>query len=599
MLWFKGFAFRFTLYISLAVPGTQLLSAVPQPDSAVVQIPTEDQRLAELLDNYFEDQLILEPEGATFLGRDTYLNAMWSDYSEEALHQSRELNAKYTSLLGTIDPSALSKGARIDYSLFEYSLEQSQIWLATDLYLLPVSQMGGPPTDVEAVLLSMPRQTVEHYNNILSRLAGIPELIGQTACLMSKGLDKGLTYPKTALWSLPGNLAKMISPQPEDSLFFEPFKDFPGSFSEEVKCALAERAAELIINGVYPAYKSFVSFVNDTYLPGCREEIGFNALPDGRELYRFCVSRHTTTSLTPSEIHQMGLDEVERIHREMDRILEDINYTGSVQEYLDYLATAPEFYFDDGDSLLEGYRALTKSIEAQLPKLFGRIPSLPFEVVPIPSHSEEGQITAYYMHGSAASGRPGRFFVNTYDIGSRPKWQMESLALHEAVPGHHFQLSLVQELEGLSEFRRHMGCTAFIEGWGLYAESLGPEFGLGATPDARFGRLIEEMMRAVRLVVDTGIHEFGWSRAEAIAYMMEHTGFHEREATTEIDRYCVMPGQALAYKVGELFMQKCKREAREVLRDSFDIRSFHDALLGNGTLPLSLCEMLMDEWLYR
>jgi prolyl oligopeptidase len=281
----------------------------------------------------------------------------------------------------------------------------------------------------------------------------------------------------------------------------------------------------------------------------------------------------------------------------MGAVLEEAGFEGSTEEYLNYLATAPEFYFDDPNDLLEGYQTLTGYIRDQLPNLFGMIPDLPFEVVPVPAYSQEGQVAAYYQHGSVVSNRPGRFFVNTFDLSTRPKWQMESLSLHEAVPGHHFQLSLVQELEGLSEFRIHYNSTAYIEGWGLYTESLGPDFGLSTKPETRFGRLIEEMMRAVRLVVDTGIHEFGWSRDEAIAYMMYHTGFSERESATEIDRYSVMPGQALAYKVGELSIQRWKREAKEMLGERFDIRAFHDTLLGNGTLPLDLCEEIMHSWM--
>lgn len=591
--------FTFSLFCLCAtplLPVSTLHSALPAPMHLSIQ--AEDQRLRELLNDYFERQLELDPEAATFLGRDNALNSLWSDLSDADLQERLNLVETFASALEKFNTDTLSHEAKIDYELFKRSLQETKAFLNTDLQWLPLSQMGGAPLEVFPVLLSMPCSSLAHYQRILDRLKGIPKLIDQTIELMQRGLDKGITFPRYALRVLPGNLKKVIAPPPEESLFYNILKE-PATDSDYFDAAVAIRAEALdaISHEVYPTYQKLADFIKNVYLPNCREEIGLCALPDGKELYRLLVAKYTTTSLSPEEIHRLGLDEVERIHREMEHVIRQSGYEGSVDDYLHYLATDPSFYFNDRESLLEGYRALTQSIQQQLPNLFGLIPSLPFEVLPVPSHSEEGQITAYYMPGSSSTGRPGQFFVNTSDIETRPKWQMESLALHEAVPGHHFQISLTQEIEGMCEFRRHYSCTAYIEGWGLYSESLGSDFGLGKSPSAKVGRLIEEMMRAVRLVVDTGIHEYGWTRSRAISYMMEHTGFHEREAATEIDRYCVIPAQALAYKVGELSMQRWKREARERMEDAFDIRAFHDVLLGNGTLPLDLCEEIIYEWL--
>lgn len=593
--------FPFSLFLLCAaplLPVSSLHSALPAPLHQSTQ-EAEDLYLRELLNDFFELQLKFDPEAATYLGRDNSLNSLWSDLSDADLEERLNVVEAFTSALKKINPDTLSHEARIEYELFKRSLQETKAFLNTDLQWLPLSQMGGPPLEVFPVLLSMPCSSITHYQRILDRLKGIPKLIDQTIDLMQRGLDKGITFPRYALRALPGNFKKVIAPPPEESLFYIILND-PAMDSDDLAAAaiaIRAEALEAIAQEVYPAYQKLADFITDIYLPNCREEIGLCALPGGKELYRLLVAKYTTTSLSPEEIHRLGLAEVERIHSEMEQVIRQSGYEGSVDDYLHYLATDPSFYFTDKESLLEGYRALTQSIRQQLPNLFGLIPSLPFEVLPVPSHTEEGQITAYYMPGSAATGRPGQFFVNTSDIETRPKWQMESLALHEAVPGHHFQISLTQEIEGMCEFRRHYNCTAYIEGWGLYSESLGPDFGLGKSPSAKVGCLIEEMMRAVRLVVDTGIHEYGWTRSQAINYMMEHTGFHEREAATEIDRYCVIPAQALAYKVGELSMQRWKREAREKLEDAFDIRAFHDVLLGNGTLPLDLCEEIIYDWL--
>ena len=293
----------------------------------------------------------------------------------------------------------------------------------------------------------------------------------------------------------------------------------------------------------------------------------------------------------------IGLQEVDRIYRKMQSILDKIHYKGSVRDYFKFLHTSPHFFYSEPESLIEGYREITRFIDGQLPLLFGRFPKLPYEVVPVPDFLAEGQVGAYYMRGSLATGRPGRFYANTHDLKTRTKWQMESLALHEAVPGHHFQISIAQELENLPDFRKYNGYTAYIEGWGLYSEGLGKELGLYKSPENQFGRLIEEVWRAVRLVVDTGIHAFGWSREEAIRYMMKKTGMGKREVTTEIDRYIVWPGQALAYKIGELSIKRWRLIAHKELGHKFDVRAFHDMLLEQGALPLDICEKQVHAWI--
>jgi prolyl oligopeptidase len=329
----------------------------------------------------------------------------------------------------------------------------------------------------------------------------------------------------------------------------------------------------------------------------CRETFGVSDLPNGKAFYQYCVKKHTTTDLDPLEIHQIGLKEVERIQGEMQTILDTIQFPGTMDDYFTFLQETPEFYYSDPVSLIEGYKTITRHIESQLHLLFCHMPKLSLEILPIPEFAQVNQIGAYYMPGSMDTGRPGRFYANTYDLNSRPKWQMETLALHEGIPGHHFQISIAQEIEGIPAFRKYISYTAYIEGWGLYSESLGRELGLDKTPENQFGRLIDEIWRAVRLVVDTGIHAFGWSRDDAIAYMKQKTGISQREVMTEIDRYMVMPGQALAYKIGELSIKRWRKEAQEVLGDQFDIRAFHDMLLEKGALPLDVCEKFVYAWI--
>lgn len=582
--------------ISLSLQGEAKTSSTSAAESSQLVL-NESACLRGLMERYFEDLQSESPEFATYVGKTRAYNDRWSDHTEKAYNKSIELRQKYLKALQKIDVEKLSSVDRINYRLLEKSCLDAIEGHKYEMYYMPLDQLSGIPLDVEHVLQTMPRDTKEDYNHILARLFDTPKLIDQTIALLEKGVEKGLTQPQIVLHTLPECIAKMTPDDIEESVFFQPFTAFPETFTERKQKAYVKKAKEVIRKQVYPAYKKLHAYLESTYIPACRQTIGASDLPNGAEWYAYCVRRMTTTNLTPQEIHAMGLAEVKRIRAEMQAVIDESGFKGSIDEYFHYLHTSPEFYYSDAESLLNGYREITSSIDGQLSKLFGRLPKLPYEVVPIPAHAEAGQIGAYYMRGSITSGRPGRFFVNTFNIGSRPKWQMESLSLHEAVPGHHFQISLAQEIEGLPEFRKYTGYTAYIEGWGLYSESLGLEFGLNRTAPMKMGRLIEEIWRAVRLVVDTGMHSLGWSRQQAIDYFMAQTGMKEHEVTTEIDRYIVWPGQALAYKVGEMSIKRWRQEAKEAFEDKFDIRAFHDTLLEQGALPLDLCEEQMHAWM--
>lgn len=558
---------------------------------------SEGAKLTLLFNEFFEEMQKDSPEFATFAGITKDYNGFWTDHSEAA-YQGRYLKAKdQLEQLNAIQRQVLSEFNQLNYDLLKKGIND---YLESSLYqtqCLSVDHLSGIPLEVESILMMMPKTTEQDYENILSRLSNIPVLIDQTINLLSTGIEKGITQPGIVLRKLPHSIIRMIPSVCEKSVFFQPFAVFPNSISLAKQKELADRALNEISEKVYPAYTKLHSYLVDNYIPACRETIGASDLPNGQDFYRYCIRRHTTTELSPIEIHEIGLHEVERITHEMYSILEEINFPGTMADYFTYLNTSSEFFYSDAESLLQGYKNITSDIDTKLSLLFGRFPKLSYEIVPVPEFSQEGQIGAYYMPGSLDTGRPGRFFVNTYDLNSRPKWNMESLALHEAVPGHHFQISLAQEIHDLPQFRKYSNYTAYIEGWGLYSEGLGYELGLYRSPDTRFGRLIEEIWRAVRLVVDTGMHALGWSRDEAIHYMKKRTGLSEREVITEIDRYIVWPGQALAYKIGEMSIKKWRQEALQVLGVSFDIREFHDRLLEKGALPLDICEKQIHTWI--
>ncbi|MCI0573446.1 MAG: DUF885 domain-containing protein, partial [Myxococcaceae bacterium] len=377
------------------------------------------------------------------------------------------------------------------------------------------------------------------------------------------------------------------------------FSDFPSTIPEPERERLRREGAAAVREAVVPSLRRLFDFWVKEYFPKTRDAVGLSTLPDGEAWYAFNARRSTTTALTPEQIHQLGLSEVERIRAEMERVMRSTGFKGSLQEFFQYLRTDPRFFHTDKEALLAAYRDIAKRIDPELPKLFGTLPRLPYGVVPVPAYSEKTQTTAYYNSGSQRAGRPGYFFANTYELTSRPKWEMEALTVHEAVPGHHLQIALAQELEGVPEFRRHGGYTAFVEGWGLYSESLGPELGLYKDPYSRFGQLTYEMWRAVRLVVDTGMHAKGWTRQQAIDFFKANSSKPEHDITVEVDRYIVWPGQALAYKVGELKLKELRTWATRELGPRFDVRRFHDTVLLAGPLPLEVLEKRVREWVAR
>jgi uncharacterized protein (DUF885 family) len=564
--------------------------------------PAEEvKKFRAFLDQDWKRAMVDQPEGATALGFPGQ-NRRWSDNSPQGIELRKKHLRDSIATLKTIRREDLPEVEKLNYDLYGRSLADLEegMQFGDDAgggsLVMPVDQRGGIQQDAADILSLMPHETVADYEDMLARLEALPAAVEQTLALLQDGLKRGYTPPKITLRDVPKQLADLIPAEPMASALLQPFTAFPSGFPEADRVRLTDRAKSVYSSAVAPAFQKLHAYLAGTYIPACRESIAASALPNGAANYAFRVRLETTTSLTPQQIHEIGLAEVKRIHAEMEKLIAAIGFKGSFHEFTEFLRTDPRFYYDKPEDLVNGYRIIAKRIDPELAGLFGKLPRLPYGITPIPEFKAPSQTTAYYQAGAPNVGRPGWYFVNTYKLEARPKWEMEALSLHESVPGHHLQISLAQELEGVPEFRRHAGYTAFVEGWGLYAESLGEEIGMYKDPYSKFGQLAYEMWRAVRLVVDTGMHMMGWTRQQAIDYFRENTGKTDQDVISEIDRYIVWPGQALAYKIGQLKIRELRKEAERRLGAKFDERKFHDAVLENGALPLNNLEAHMKKW---
>ncbi|MEY2477004.1 MAG: hypothetical protein QOG87_2319 [Actinomycetota bacterium] len=548
---------------------------------------SEAERLGELVERSWQQDLEDMPEAATFYGWPGR-HTRWTDLRPEAREARHRKLHERRAELDTIDRSALDPVDTVTYDLFEWDLADRTERIALRDELQPLDQLQGPQQDPAMVMAAMPASSDDDRAAMVERLARLAPLIDQSIDLMRDGMAAAIVPPAVCLRDVPDQIGNQLVDDPLDSALLAPL----GDGNPE----LLDRAASIYRSEIAPAYQRLGEFVRDEYLPACRESISCAALPGGRDRYAFYVRHYTTTELSPEEVHRIGLDEVARIGAEMRKVIADVGFDGGFEDFARFLATDDQFFFSSGAELVERYRSIAARIEPQLPALFGRRPKLPYTIEPVPPYAEKSQTAAYYIPGATDGSRPGTFFANTYDLRSRPSWEMESLTLHEAVPGHHHQIALAQEQSDLPGFRRNAWFTAHGEGWGLYCESLGTELGLYTDPYQRYGAYFGEMWRAIRLVVDTGIHAMGWSREQAIAYAEEESGRTDHDVVVEIDRYIAWPGQALAYKIGELEIQRLRRAATERLGPRFDIRSFHDEVLRHGLVPLDLLARLVDEW---
>lgn len=571
------------------VAGTLLLSACAGWTTLDAGKPNgEGERLHALFDAQWQRELKENPVTASLLGDRRY-NAEWGPLTLAAIEASHQADRADLAAAKKIDRAALSAADQLNLDLFIDQLQQRIRAHQFAQYLIPLNQRGGIQT-LDELAGRLRFTSDQDYADWNARLAKIPTVIDQHIVIMREGMRRGVVPPKVIMERVPAQIAKQQVERPEDSGFYAPFKQ------DDAPAEHAAQARELIAQQVLPAYQRFEQFFNDEYLPACRDSVGASALPNGRAFYAYRVAHYTTTELSADEIHQIGLDEVARIRGLMDEVIAEVGFKGSFAEFLHFLRTDPQFYFETGEEILREYRNIAKRIDPELVKLFGKLPRMPYGVKAIPAASAPDTTTAYYFPPAADGSRAGYFYANLYRPEVRPKYEMEALTVHEAMPGHHLQIALAQELGELPEFRRYNGYTAFVEGWGLYSESLGGELGLYTDPYSRFGQLTYEMWRAVRLVVDTGLHHQGWSRQQAIDYFKANAGKAEHDIINEIDRYIAWPGQALAYKIGELKIQALRREAEQALGEQFDIRGFHDTVLGAGAIPLNLLERNVRNW---
>ncbi|MDQ3118038.1 MAG: DUF885 domain-containing protein [Verrucomicrobiota bacterium] len=561
--------------------------------------PAQSNPAAKALHAFFEAEwdyaMEQNPTRASSLG-DRRWNDRWDDDTLEA-NQKREDHAKDVLLrLARLDRAKLSRADQLNYDLFKKRLEQEIAGFKFRMHLLPINQRGGIQT-ADELGDQLRFTTVKDYEDWVARLRALPKSMQENIALMREGAKARIMWPKIVLERVPAQIDKQIVENPEDSPFFKPFKKFPKEIPEREQRALSEAALQAIGSGIVPSFRQLKEYFVAEYLPAAFPEVGIWQMPEGGELYTYLTQRFTTTNLTPQQIHEKGLSEVARIRAAMDEIVKQVGFQGSRAEFFTKLRTDPQFFYSTPDELLQAYRAMAKQIDPNLVKVFKTLPRAPYGVIPIPDKIAPDTTTAYYNGPAADGSRPGNYYVNLYQPETRPKWEMMALSLHEAVPGHHLQIALAQELGEMPKFRRFGGYTAFSEGWGLYAESLGEEMGLYDDPYAKFGQLTYEMWRAVRLVVDTGMHFMKWDRQRAINFFLENAAKSENDIVNEIDRYISMPGQALAYKIGELKIKELREKAKREMGSGFDVREFHDIVLLSGAVPLDLLEQNVNSWI--
>ncbi len=551
--------------------------------------------LHALFDSRWEQDMRENPVRASILG-DRRFNREWQDVTSRA--ESRRLEGELSALatLRTVDREQLSIADKLNYDLFERVLHDRIEGRQFDIHLMPISQRGGIQTlDETGNRLRM--TTLQDYEDWLVRLAQVDKQMSDTIALMEEGVRRGVVPPRITMQRVPAQIAKQLVATAEDSLFYKPFANIPDTITRADAERLRAEARKVITNTLIPAYQKLYDYFMATYLPATRESVAASDLPNGRAWYEHRVRLFTTTTMTPDEVHELGLREVAQNRAQMLEVMREVGFEGDLQAFFTFLREDPQFFYARPEDLFEGYLAVSKRIDPELVRLFGKLPRMPYGLKAIPDAIAPDTTTAYYMRPAADGSRPGYYYVNLYKPETRPKWEMEVLSVHEAVPGHHLQIALQQELEAMPNFRRYGGFTAFTEGWGLYSERLGYDLGLYKDPYSRFGQLTYDMWRAVRLVVDTGMHYKGWSRQQAIDYFLANAPKTELDVTNEIDRYISNPGQALAYKLGQLKLIEMRERARAALGDGFDIRAYHDMVLANGAVPLAVLERLVDEWI--
>ncbi len=555
-------------------------------------------RLRALIDEEWSERLAEDPLFATAVGVHRYNDRLPSvglaDQERRAAAARRTLER-----LESIRRQALDAADRIDYDLFRRELEGRVESFEIGAYRLPLTVDTGFHIAFARLPAEAPLETAADYDAYIARLEAFPRYVEEHVELLRDGLATGMTLPRVVLEGYQVTIASHVVDDPQASVFFAPFVRFPATVRSGERARLREAGEAAVRGAVVPGYRTFLDFMVGEYLPGARTTLGASEFPGGEAYYAQRIRHFTTLDLGAEEIHRLGLEEVERIRGEMELIIETVGFDGGFAAFLEFLRTDPRFYAATAEELLKEASHIAKRMDGRLPSLFKTLPRLPYGVEPVPDHLAPKYTGGRYVGAPKGGTRAGTYWGNSYALDCRPLYVLTALTLHEAVPGHHLQVALAQELEDLPEFRRALYVDAFGEGWGLYAEWLGVEAGLYDDPYSDFGRLTYEMWRACRLVVDTGLHAFGWSREQAMEYLAERTALSLHEVETETDRYISWPGQALAYKMGERKFKELRRRAEEALGEGFDVREFHDVVLGGGTVPLGILEEIVERYIER
>jgi uncharacterized protein (DUF885 family) len=576
------------------------MTAEAAPGSAADTRAAEAQKLHDILDQYFEEDLKLNPLLATSIGDPRYNDRYEVQISPDWRARAEALERRYLERIATVDPARLGREDLISYDVFKSGREIEIEGFRYPTWLIPLNQFYSVPNSFVQLGSGsglQPFKTVKDYDDFLKRMDGLVAWTDQAIVNMREGMTKGYTLPRVLAERVLPQLESQVAAKPEDSLYWGPVRNMPAGFSAADRARLTVAYRAMIETRVFPTYRRLHDFVRDEYLPKCRETAGLGALPDGKAWYEYNVRRITTTDRTPAEIHALGLAEVDRVHGEMRKVMDQVGFKGSLPEFFVYLKTDPRFYFDSALPLIQGYVEIKAAVNPQLPRLFDVLPKADYEVRAVEPFREKSASGGQYQAASEDGSRPGIFYANTYDLKSRPKWAMESLSLHEGNPGHHLQISIQREQQALPKFRRFGGYTAYSEGWGLYAESLGKPLGMYQDPYSYFGMLEGELWRSVRLVVDTGLHSMGWTRQQVLDYMAANSAAGEAQRVSEAERYMAIPGQALAYKIGQLEIQGLRDKAERELGPKFDVRKFHTAVLIHGALPMNELRAEIDRWI--
>ena len=574
-------------------------------DVATTQTVQDSAAQAKMLQEIFEQAFIdfveLSPISGTYLGMTEYNDKFQAPISNESIAKSLQLEQFYLDKINTIDASQLSGQDLLSYEIFKRDRTLAIEGYQFNSQYIPLNQMYGVHNSFAGLgsgSSAQPFNTVEDYQNFFKRADGFALYMDSVITILQEGVSKGYSQPKAIIEKIIPQLSAHVVDDPADSIFYEPVNMLADNdnMSDEQKADLTEQYKSVITKVITPAYAKMLAYMESDYLDAGRSSVGLSALPNGENWYKHQIKVHTTLDLTAKEIHEFGKQEVARILSEMTKVKEQVNFEGDLHQFFDYLQNDDKFYWQSEEEVIAAYTNVRTKINERLPQLFEVFPKADYEVRAVEKYRAASSAGASYQSPPPDGSRPGVFYVNTHNLKAQPKFLLETLSIHEASPGHHFQIVIQQEVEGLPNFRKYGGYTVFAEGWALYAESLGKEFGMFTDPYQWYGRLSDEQLRAMRLVVDTGLHSFGWTREQAIEFMVDNSSMALSDITAEVERYISMPGQALAYKIGQRAIRDLRNKVEKQLGDKFDVRKFHTQILIDGSLPIPVLEKKIMRW---